>query len=89
MHHASRAARRLGINHCELDGKPGTAQNPLNVHHIDGNRANNNPKNLMVVHSKVCHLLADYVTQTFNSRGVRKATWHDIKKAFEKLYHLL
>lgn len=83
---ASKAVKRLEIEHCELCGKPGEIANPLTVHHCDGDRHNNHRSNFMVVHRWQCHTWADAVTQCYMSRNTGKCSWLAIKKAYDKLY---
>lgn len=84
---ASKAVKRLGNTWCELCGKGGTEDNPLTLHHSDGDRGNNHPTNFLVVHRWRCHTFADAVTQEYMHRAGRPATWAVIKKAYRSVPH--
>ena len=47
--------KRAAHNRCERCGAPNTQGSYLTVHHLDGNRANNHPANLVALCQK-CHL---------------------------------
>jgi hypothetical protein len=83
---SSKAVQRLGIEHCELCGKPGSEENPLTAHHCDGDRKNNKDENFLVVHRWRCHTFADWVTQEYIYRGGRRASWGIIKKVYKEVH---
>jgi len=53
---------------CSLCRKPGTATNRINKHHIKGKRYSE----LMKVHSKTCHWLAQFVTDLYLEAGMEQ-----------------
>lgn len=54
--------------HCEVCGFIPVNKCQLDLDHVDGNRNNDNPKNLQTICAN-CHRLKTYMTKQFRDRG--------------------